>query len=489
MKNTEFLRKAENLKPELIRTCVELKGEDRLLNAGDEAVYDFGNHYAGYLQIAFDTAGHHPDAPLLFSVQFAEIAQELDHDPESYHGWISGSWLQEERIHMDVLPGVCRLERRYAFRYVRIRIIAASDNYSVRIDGLKAEGVSSADESKLKEVKMPEKDRELDRIACRTLHNCMQDVFEDGPKRDRRLWLGDLRLEALTNYETYRNYDLVKRCLYLFAGSTLENGRLASNIFTEPEPECDFQTMFDYTLFYISTLWDYYCRTHERQTLKDLEPVCMKQYELLQDCFDEKGLLDTEKAGRIFIDWNLQLDKQAAGQAVWIYAVRDLIQIENELGKYTPDLEKDLKRKEKAAASLYDREKGLFVSGKNRQISWASQIWMILAGVVTAEGGRLILENAEKEPGIRHICSPYMQHHYIQALLDIGMEKEAYEKMHRYWGGMIGQGTDTFWELYNPQDPLESPYGGIVIHSFCHAWSCTPAYFLRKYFCSERQMQ
>ena len=25
----------------------------------------------------------------------------------------------------------------------------------------------------------------------------MQDVFEDGPKRDRRLWLGDLRLQAL----------------------------------------------------------------------------------------------------------------------------------------------------------------------------------------------------------------------------------------------------------------------------------------------------
>jgi hypothetical protein len=36
---------------------------------------------------------------------------------------------------------------------------------------------------------------------------------EDGPKRDRRLWLGDLRLEALANYETYRNFDLVKRSL------------------------------------------------------------------------------------------------------------------------------------------------------------------------------------------------------------------------------------------------------------------------------------
>lgn len=31
----------------------------------------------------------------------------------------------------------------------------------------------------------------------KTLADCMQDVFEDGPKRDRRLWLGDLRLQAL----------------------------------------------------------------------------------------------------------------------------------------------------------------------------------------------------------------------------------------------------------------------------------------------------
>ncbi|MFR6136264.1 MAG: hypothetical protein ACLUI0_06370 [Blautia massiliensis (ex Durand et al. 2017)] len=57
--------------------------------------------------------------------------------------------------------------------------------------------------------------KKLDRVSLRTLQNCMQDVFEDGPKRDRRLWLGDLRLQALANYETFKNYDLVKRCLYL----------------------------------------------------------------------------------------------------------------------------------------------------------------------------------------------------------------------------------------------------------------------------------
>lgn len=35
-------------------------------------------------------------------------------------------------------------------------------------------------------------------------------------KRDQRLWMGDLRLQALANYETYQMNDMVKGCLYLF---------------------------------------------------------------------------------------------------------------------------------------------------------------------------------------------------------------------------------------------------------------------------------
>lgn len=51
-----------------------------------------------------------------------------------------------------------------------------------------------------------------------------------------------------------------------------------------------------------------------------------------------------------------------------------------------------------------------------------------------------------------------------------------------YWGGMISHGADTFWELYNPENPAESPYGSSIVNSYCHAWSCTPTYLLRKYF-------
>lgn len=56
------------------------------------------------------------------------------------------------------------------------------------------------------------------------------------------------------------------------------------------------------------------------------------------------------------------------------------------------------------------------------------------------------------------------------------------EELVRYWGAMADAGADTFRELFDPVDPEASPYGGTIINSYCHAWSCAPAYFLRKVF-------
>ena len=80
------------------------------------------------------------------------------------------------------------------------------------------------------------------------------------------------------------------------------------------------------------------------------------------------------------------------------------------------------------------------------------------------------------------MVSPYMNHHYVEALLMCGKKDQAMDYMKYYWGGMLSHGADTFWELYNPENPAESPYGGSMVNSYCHAWSCTPTYLLRKYF-------
>ena len=62
-----------------------------------------------------------------------------------------------------------------------------------------------------------------------------------------------------------------------------------------------------------------------------------------------------------------------------------------------------------------------------------------------------------------------------------GMDEEARTRLTQYWGAMIQRGADTFWEVYDPNDELASPYNFYPINSYCHAWSCTPVYFINKY--------
>lgn len=94
------------------------------------------------------------------------------------------------------------------------------------------------------------------------------------------------------------------------------------------------------------------------------------------------------------------------------------------------------------------------------------------------KGDRLCLDFGDHQVGM---VTPYLYHHYVQALLDLGEREKALSVLRRYWGGMVEAGADTFWELYNPDNPAESPYGGTIVNSDCHAWSCGPAWFLRKY--------
>ena len=68
---------------------------------------------------------------------------------------------------------------------------------------------------------------------------------------------------------------------------------------------------------------------------------------------------------------------------------------------------------------------------------------------------------------------------------EFGIDQETMFRVSEGFGlgmGMMDMCADTFWELYNPENPAESPYGSSIVNSYCHAWSCTPTYLLRKYF-------
>ena len=76
--------------------------------------------------------------------------------------------------------------------------------------------------------------------------------------------------------------------------------------------------------------------------------------------------------------------------------------------------------------------------------------------------------------------TPYMNHYLVEAMIELGRKREALEYIKSFRGLMIKEGADTFYKIFVPGDPSLSPYGDPLINSRCHAWSCTPSYFIRK---------
>ncbi len=165
-----------------------------------------------------------------------------------------------------------------------------------------------------------------------------------------------------------------------------------------------------------------------------------------------------------------------------IYCLRCGIRLADLLGYDVSRMEEWLERAVQAAKDyLWDPKQKLFISGKERQISYASQVWMILAQVWDTKTNQELLDRILTLDPEMNMVTPYMNHHFVAACIACGEYERAMQHIRTYWGGMVQEGADTFWELYNPKNKKESPYGSSIINSYCHAWSCTPTYFFRKY--------
>ncbi|MBQ7497787.1 MAG: hypothetical protein IJU00_08160 [Selenomonas sp.] len=492
--HSEFIKIAEELKPvlhsrELSPEAARLNGESladfrgQSLGQGDALLLDFGCHVTGYVSFDFASQGSPPDAPALLEIKLGESQAELLQSVDSYRGNLTASWLQEERTHIDDFPSRLGLPRRYAFRYVQIRVLAISPKYRLTVEGSSVRAVSAADFATVLPLQVQDEElKRLDEAGLLTLHECMQEVFEDGPKRDRRMWLGDLYLQAKTNYAAFRQTELVKRCLYLFAGLRQNEGRIGATLFIKPKLQVDDIFLFDYALHFVNTLHEYYEETGDRATLAELYPVALRQIEIAVRRMDDGGLVQDEDSWWCFVDWGEGLNKQASAQGIFIVALRKMLNLAEVLDETSDEgkLKALLEQAANGMARLYDKEQGLFVSGAERQVSWHSQIWAVLAGLLPEDLARKLLERLPELPHAPQ--TPFMHHFYVEALLKAGLRQEALSHLKHYWGAMLADGSDTYGEVFNPQNPHYSPYDDKAIESRCHAWSCTPSYFIRRYF-------
>ncbi|MDR0412484.1 MAG: glycoside hydrolase [Dysgonamonadaceae bacterium] len=509
-----WLQKAEMYKPELTITekkplnIVEIlpddkafqKFEARKLSPADalytlpfrekkQVIIDFGEHITGYFSFSVRTTGRAADGPLRLKFTFGEVAAEVAANFNDYKGSLSRAWLQDETVTVMHAPQTITLPRRLSFRYVKIELLGCSPQYDFNIYDLCCKAQTSAQNvpAGLPENVSP-MIREIDRVGLNTLKECMQTVFEDGPKRDQRLWIGDLYLQSLGNIFSYQQYDLTKRCLYLLAAMSHTNGYLHATVIEKPTPRAqEGQFLFEYALLFNVCLKDYLEATGDVETASELWPVAKRQLDIIRTYVLSNGLMDFEKLGKewwIFFDWKENLHKEVAVQGFSIFALKESYKLAQWLGKENEVADLPglfAKMSHAARKNFYDKKSGLFVGITNKQISCASQIWMILSGVASPGEGRKALSALDSTPEVCQPGTPYLYHYYIQSLIDCNMHRKAKEALTDYWGGMLNKGADTFWEVYNPGNDFISPYNFYPINSYCHAWSCTPVYFIRKY--------
>ena len=507
---TDFLTKAEACKPALSETLQAPLGlitpvadtsqalgwriertagpealETHVLHKGDSCIIDFGGHRTGHLSFDLIGVGRNVDAPARLRLTFGEVISDVAEPLHPYNGWLSESWLPEEIVTIDYLPQSVSLPRRYAFRFVKVEVIDTSSSFGITFRNVQAHALTSAKVSPPPlPALVPDDLKHIDAVAIATLRDCMQTVFEDGPRRDQRLWTGDLRLQALTSYAALPNPDLVKRCLYLLAAFPREDGLLAGDVFEQPKPVHGGDFPGDYAVFFAVALADYVKATGDVATGADLWPTAVRQLEVLKQYVDRDGLFVIPAGMWVFIDWHDTLDRAASMHAIYLYGLKRLSELAPRLGR-TQDIADYPARisamERTALATFYDKTTGAFVSGANKQVSLASQAWMTIAGVGSKTLQAQALRTALKGPQTIRPRTPYLNHYVCEALFLSGCSAEAVEMIRAYWGGMIKAGADTFWEAYAPENPRIAPYNDFHINSFCHAWSCTPAYLLRTY--------
>lgn len=510
----EWLRKAEACRPELsyqtispartVRSVQDAKAFQgwRMEDAGSTDILfnepfkkhpsitlDFGNHYTGFLTFSIKPFGLvAADAPVRLKFTLAEVPGELNTPLEPYKGGLARSWVQDEIVTITSVPHEMTIPRRLSGRYLKIELLGISGSFDFVFDKLtfKAQTSVTNEAPALASTTEP-LIQDIYKVGLNTLKECMQTVYEDGPKRDRRLWIGDLYLEALANAYTFKNHDLTKHCLYLLAAFANDEGLLHATLLEKPQPHPQYGThTLDYCLIYNVALLEYLKETGDTETARDLWPVVVRQIELALRQFSPDWIYDMDKQPQYWLvfDWKDGYDRQASMQGLTIFTLQHSYELAKRLGK-----EKEAgewltiagKMQKAARRHFYDKTLGVMVSGKDRQVSYLSQVWMILSNTLNKKEGAKAMATVMSMPDACYPGCPYAYHYVIEALLQCGMPQEARNLITDYWGSMVKRGADTFWEVYDPNNDYLSPYGFFVINSYCHAWSCTPVYFINKY--------
>ena len=308
-----------------------------------------------------------------------------------------------------------QLPRRYAFRYVKIEIIATSPNYALRIGDVKATAVTSGSGAV---PPLPPSTPELLQTDRRGQHPHAARVHADGlrgwtetrsPPLDRRSPIAGAH--ELRNGPQLRSRQAVSAAVCRIAARGWPRRGLRVR---GPDDRC------------AATNTSWITRpstprpsstTRRRRTTGRPRSRCGRsssaRWSSLTKYVSPDGVFADPGGWWIFIDWSDPLERTAAMHGVLLYSLRYALELARKRGRAR---KRRITRADRAddggrsSCVLRRRHSGVFVSGPKRQVSWATQAWMALSGVASREEGRPRAdggESARRAPFVqaRHTCT------------------------------------------------------------------------------------
>lgn len=326
-------------------------------------------------------------------------------------------------------------------------------------------------------------DNDIWKTAQRTFALNTREFFLDGIKRDRWVWSGDASQSYLIN----------KYCFF----DTVTERRTIVALCGKGEIHRHFNTITDYTLYWLISFYDYYRYTGDIAFIRRWAP---RFREVLSFCLgrtDDNGLLLAPRGEWVFIDWSEAVTKNSDCYAFIQILLYGALCSAAKVSKLLDDFEGEKtysERAEKLKKLIHDlfwcKEKGGFthslVGGKSDGlILKQTNIMAVLMRVADSSERQSILHQVLLNDKISAITTPYMRFYEFSALCELGETERVAEEMRSYFKGMIDLGATTFWEQYDPKDSgiqHYAMYGRKYGKSLCHAWGATAIYIIGRYF-------
>ena len=362
-----------------------------------------------------------------------------------------------------IAPGLYRSRVPLAFRFLSVENAPhAKVRFKALFHPVVYKGAFSAPEAP-----------ELTKIwmhSAYTLRLCMMNFLNDGIKRDRLPWAGDLAVSLMGNFSSFADNTMVRDSLSVLGAVSVKTAHI--------------NTIVDYTLWHLVSHDLYQNYSGDKDFLKQEYPRLAETFDFLLEHRRENGMMENDPQKEwLFIDW-VEGKKETALQMLFIMALRAgaaLAQRMDDTAKAARLLEGAVQAEEAVKSLCFDRERGLFAAAPGaKEFSRHANMFAVIANLADDETKNRIADALEGDL-LPPVGTPYMSVFEALALARCGRNGAALDKVRTIWGGMLNEGATTFWEGFDPAQKgnehltfYTRPFG----KSLCHAWSAAPLFLL-----------